>query len=424
MNINLYTKWRPHRFEEFVGQPGPVKILRSMILNNRLRNAYLLYGMYGSGKTSLARVFANAVNCKHPNPSVRPCGQCEYCEKPSVDIVEIDAASNTSIDDVRSLREKIMYLPELGQKRIYIIDEIHRFSGGAFDALLKIIEEPPPHIMFLLATTELSKVPQTIQSRCVLIQFQSVSIEDIEEHLQNIAQAEGISIDRQGIHILAVEAKGSMRDALKLLDQMVLDPSLRIRTKDIQLFTGMINREMVKDIVKAIISRSPKRVIDSISKACDDGNAIPHKLVEQIVEASHAKLMYSINNKITSEYEVLADIASKFSDLLKGPSNRIDKIDIEILSLKIASRPVNITIDLLINQWNNGEIYEAFSKYTHFANDILQNCTPIYYENNILVIRFHNERLSESMKVGNKLEALENAVKEVNGIFIQIKIQD
>ena len=317
MNISLYNKWRPHRFNEFVGQNGPVRILQSMIVNNRLRNAYLLTGMHGSGKTSLARVFASAVNCTHPNPYVRPCGQCEYCSKSSVDIVEIDAATNTGIDDVRNLRERVMYLPELGQKRIYIIDEIHRFSASAFDALLKMIEEPPPHIMFLLATTELEKVPDTIKSRCVLIQFQAASLEEIEEHLHNIANAEGISIDRQGLHIIATEAKGSLRDAIKLLDQMVIDPSLTIRTADIQIFTGMINRELIKGILKAMISGSPKRVIESIEKACDQG-AIPNKLVEQIIEADHSKLVYSISCATKIENEVLSEIPLSLPHLLRS----------------------------------------------------------------------------------------------------------
>jgi DNA polymerase III subunit gamma/tau len=392
-----------------------------MIINNRLRNAYLLYGMYGSGKTSLARVFANAVNCQHPNPYVRPCGQCEYCLKNNIDIVEIDAASNTSIDDVRNLRERIMYLPELGQKRIYIIDEIHRFSGSAFDALLKMIEEPPAHIMFLLATTDLGKVPQTIQSRCVLIQFQPASIEDIEEHLHNIANAEGIAIDQQGLHILAIEAKGSLRDAVKLLDQMVIDPSLRIRTSDIQLFTGMINRDLVKDIVKSIISGSPKRVIESTGRACDDG-AIPSKLADQIVEASHSKLIYSINSESKYEYAILSEIASKFSDLIRASLRGIERIDIEILSLKLASRP--ISLDTFISQWNNGDIQEAFGKYTRFAGDILKSCTPISYQDKILTIKFYDERLSLSMQAGNKMEALESSISEVNGILVKVKIQN
>lgn len=422
METSLYTKWRPHRFDEFVGQTSAVTILKSMIINNRLRNAYLLYGMYGSGKTSLARVFANAVNCKHPNPYVRPCGQCEYCVKNSIDIIEIDAASNTSIEDVRNLRERIMYLPELGQKRIYIIDEIHRFSGSAFDALLKMIEEPPPHIMFLLATTDLNKVPQTIQSRCVLIQFQPASIEDIEEHLSNISRAEGISIDQQGLHILAIEAKGSLRDGVKLLDQMVIDPSLRIRTSDIQLFTGMINRELVKKIVKAIISGVPKRVIDSIETASNEG-AIPSKLAEQIMEASHAKLIYSINNGTRTESKILNDIASNFSDLLRSSSRNIERIDIEILALKIASRPIDFELEIFISQWKSGEMEETLGNYTRFATNIIQNCIPTQFSGNLLTVYFNNPDFAKSMQTGNKLSILEKAVTELNGIPIKISVQ-
>lgn len=423
METSLYSKWRPKRFDEFVGQPGAVTIMKSMIVNNRLRNAYLLYGQYGSGKTSLARVFANAVNCKHPNPYVRPCGQCEYCQKSSIDIVEIDAASNTSIDDVRMLRERIMYLPELGQKRIYIIDEVHRFSGNAFDALLKMIEEPPAHIMFLLATTEREKVPQTIQSRCVLVQFQSASVEDIEEHLGNISRAEGISIDQQALHIIATEAKGSMRDAVKLLDQMVIDPSLKVRTQDVQMFTGMIDRDLVKNIVRAIISGSPKRVIDSIAEACDYG-AIPEKLAEQIIEAAHSKLIYSIKNGSHSENTVLSDIALKFSDLIHNSPRGVYRIDLEVVALKIASRPINFTLEVFLNQWKNGEMQEALSRYTRFAPDIIKSCSPVEYSNSVLTLRFYNDDLAKSMQAGNKVGILENTLAELNGIPIRIKIQN
>lgn len=423
MSTNLYNKWRPRHFNDFVGQVPVVRILQSMIIHNHLRSAYLLYGMHGSGKTSIARVFAHAINCTHPNPQVRPCGQCQNCAKQNIDIIEIDAATNTGIDDVRSLRERIMYLPESGQKRIYIIDEVHRFSGSAFDALLKMIEEPPPHIIFMLATTELDKVPQTIKSRCVLIQFQKSSVEEIQLHLSNIAEVEGISIDQQGLHIIATEAKGSMRDGIKLFDQMVISPNIPIKTSDIQVFTGMINRETVKRILYSIINGRTLELIEDIRKASDSG-AIPSKLAQQISEAAHSKLIHSLNNGESNKYEMLSHITSVFADLVRNSEKVIETIDIEIAAMQIAIKNKRVlNYHSFVEIWSSGEFERVLSKRTNSAAMLTSYCTPYSYNMaNELTVAVAEARLAETLRQPERKAVFEDVLKEITGEKIKIII--
>ena len=217
-------KWRPSRFDEIVGQNHITQTIKNAIKTNRIHHAYLFSGPRGIGKTTTARILSRALNCKNPQ-DWEPCNECESClsvvSGRSIDIIEIDGASNNSVDDVRKLRENSKYPPSYGKYKMYISDEVHMLSNSAFNALLKTLEEPPPHLMFVFATTESHKVPATILSRCQRFEFRRMSIEDVDKQLSYIAEHEGIVIDEESLMAIAQKADGSMRDGQSIFDQVV-----------------------------------------------------------------------------------------------------------------------------------------------------------------------------------------------------------
>ena len=217
----LYRRYRPARFEDFVGQEAVIKTLRSQVMSGRIAHAYLFCGTRGTGKTSTAKVFARAVNCDHPENG-DPCGQCETCralsEESSLDILEIDAASNNSVDEIRDLREKVKYPPQAGRYRVYIIDEVHMLSSGAFNALLKTLEEPPAYVVFILATTEPQKLPATILSRCQRFDFHRIPMQQIVARMRVAVEREGIAAEDAALARIARAAEGGMRDAWSIMD--------------------------------------------------------------------------------------------------------------------------------------------------------------------------------------------------------------
>ena len=222
--VALYRKFRPSVFEDVKGQDHIVTTLKNQIKSDRVGHAYLFCGTRGTGKTSVAKILAKAVNCEHPVDG-SPCGECEMCKEiqagNSMNVIEIDAASNNGVDNVREIIDEVSYSPTKGKKKVYIIDEVHMLSTGAFNALLKTLEEPPSYVLFILATTEVQKIPITILSRCQRYDFHRINIDNIEARLRQVVDSEGITVEDRALRYIAKAADGSMRDSLSLLDQCV-----------------------------------------------------------------------------------------------------------------------------------------------------------------------------------------------------------
>ena len=282
----LYLKWRPLSFDDVVGQGHITRTLRNSLKRGRIRHAYLFSGPRGTGKTTTARLLAKAVNCTHEDAASRPCNSCANCiainQGRFLDLIEIDAASHTGVDDVRELRDKIAFAPGEGAYKVYIIDEVHRFSGNAFDALLKTLEEPPDHAIFLLATTEIDKVPATIKSRCLQFEFRRVSLQELTERLSHIADNESLSIEPAALELIARQATGSVRDSISLLDQIVTDPDETITLELTQNLLGTANSQNVRDLVEALAGEDVSRGIHLINLAIDGGSD-PRQFGQQIV---------------------------------------------------------------------------------------------------------------------------------------------
>ncbi|MEL6408113.1 MAG: DNA polymerase III subunit gamma/tau [Chloroflexota bacterium] len=283
----LYLKWRPLAFEDVVGQEHVTRTLRNSIKTGRIRHAYLFSGPRGTGKTTSARLLAKAVNCINEDMDIRPCNNCAMCnavnEGRFLDLIEIDAASHTGVDDVRDLRDRIAFTPNEGQYKVYIIDEVHRFSGNAFDALLKTLEEPPDHALFVLATTEIDKVPATIKSRCLPFEFRRLSLQEVTDRLAFIAEQEGLDIERAALELIAREGTGSVRDSISLLDQIVADPEEKITLELTQRILGTASARAVRDLIDALVKRETGRGIHVINQAIDAGSD-PRQFGQQVVE--------------------------------------------------------------------------------------------------------------------------------------------
>src|SRR3972149_7417609 len=272
--IVLARKWRPTVFENVVGQSHVTTTLKNAIAEKKIAHAYLFSGPRGVGKTTVARIFAKALNCSHgPTPS--PCNECQSCKEIttniSVDVIEIDGASNTSVDNVREIRENIKYLPSRGRYRIYIIDEVHMLSNPAFNALLKTLEEPPSHAIFIFATTESYKIPDTVLSRCQRFDFKRISLKEIQDHIKFVAKTEGINITESSIYLIAKEVDGSLRDAHSLLDQVIAFAGTDIKENSVTEALGLMDRMLFFELLEAIIGKNGRDCLKIIEKIYNFG---------------------------------------------------------------------------------------------------------------------------------------------------------
>lgn len=298
MTQALYRKYRPKQWDTVIGQDHVIQTLTNSIKADRVGHAYLFAGPRGTGKTTVARLLAKAVNCLNEDPTQRPDNTCDHCkavnENRFLDLIEIDAASNTSVDDVRDLRDKINFAPTQGRYKIYIIDEVHMLSTAAFNALLKTLEEPPPHAIFVLATTEIHKIPATVLSRCQRHEFRRVPIDEIVKNLKNIIESENIQADEEALTLIARQSAGGMRDAQSLLDQLS-STGTKITLALAQQVLGTATSQTVLDVINSVLDHQPARGLETIHKALDSG-ADPRSLARQLVEYTRGLMLIQMGN--------------------------------------------------------------------------------------------------------------------------------
>lgn len=283
--VALYRKFRPRKFEDVVGQEHITKTIRNQILNNRVGHAYLFSGGRGSGKTSTAKILARAVNCENPQNG-EPCNECEICrqalEGSLIDITEMDAASNNGVDNIRDIREEVEFIPTKARYRVYIIDEVHMLSTGAFNALLKTLEEPPAHVIFILATTEPQKLPATILSRCQRFDFKRISENDIVRRLKYICENSNVQIEENALKLISTLADGAMRDAISILDRCISENSENITENMVRELTGVPKFEYLIDMSESILKKNIETAIELTKKIVDEGKDISVFLWELI----------------------------------------------------------------------------------------------------------------------------------------------
>ena len=424
MHKALYRVYRPKTFEDVVGQEHIVKTLKNQIKNNNIGHAYLFSGTRGTGKTSTAKIFARAVNCLNPI-NEEPCNECEICidtlNDNIMDIVEIDAASNNSVDDIRELRESVKYAPSKAKYKVYIIDEVHMLSQGAFNALLKTLEEPPSYVIFILATTEPHKIPATILSRCQRFDFKRVSSKDIADRMSYICEKENIQAEDKALSLIARNSQGALRDALSILDQCMSFGNDKIEYNDVIELLGTVNIDELFQLSQSIIDEDTKKslqilnefiiwgkdirnlindlidhfrnlMVCKVSKDLDEIISLPEESIERLKEQSKT---ININDLIR-----ILNILSETQDSMKSSSNT--RILAEVTMMKIAQPMFDESKEALIKR--------------------IENLEKIIESGNIKVVTVQNE--SEINTVPQRVQVDEPQERKEDIVYEEVKSED
>ena len=372
----LARKWRPQIFEDVVGQEAVTKTLQNAIRSGRVAHAFLFSGGRGVGKTTTARILAKALNCQR-GPLPTPCGECVSCEEivagGSVDVLEIDAASNTGVDNIRELRENIRYAPARDRFKIFIIDEAHMLSNAAFNALLKTLEEPPPHVKFVLATTEHHKIPPTITSRCQQYDFKAIPFRLILSHMSQIALEEGVEVSEYALHAVVSAAQGSMRDAQSTLDQMIAFSGKRVRDEDVRALLGLVEEPWVAALVSCIFERNREALLKQLQELVSygiDAQNLSRRLVDRVRNLLVCKisgwdedllhLPDSEKDELIQQAEGFSELdLIRFYDLLNRTENELrwnphPHIHLEIALVKLVELAQLPEVEEVIDQLQSG----------------------------------------------------------------------
>lgn len=416
----LYRKYRPLDFNQMIGQDAQVMSLKNQIKNNEVSHAYLFSGTRGTGKTSAAKIFARAVNCEHPIDG-NPCNKCKSClsnlNNTSVDVVEMDAASNNGVDDIRDLKDKVIYPPTFLKYKVYIIDEVHMLSKGAFNALLKILEEPPSHLIFILATTEKEKIPATILSRTQKFEFSRVSLENIIKRLKYISQMEGKTLDDEVYQLIAKTSDGAMRDALSVLDQLLSFDSDHISIEKAMDVLGISSSESLFELTSAYLNKDAARaisVIDDIAIQGKDFLSLNNQLLKHMRDLMLVRTLKNPENLVYSTYlkdfkeqaatcdlDNILDIIDELKDLqvnLKYAEN--PRILLEMTSIKICNKKnfksLQMNLDNLSKRVEKLEFLSSLTKDSTNNKNIYRQSLEKPNENDII-------NLNSDMKSENEV---------------------
>ena len=340
--LALYRKYRPQTFEEVVGQQYVTKILKNTIDRNMTSHAYLFSGPRGTGKTTIAKLIAKLLNCENPMNDI-PCEKCPSCiafnEKNHPDIIEMDAASNNGVDEIREIRDKVTLMPSISKYKVYIIDEVHMLSIGAFNALLKTLEEPPQHVIFILATTELYKVPATIISRCQCFNFEKISEEDIVKKLKYIVEKENIKVEEEVLNLIAKYSDGGLRDAINLLDKLACC-STNITIDDFYEIKGIVKEEELFDIVNALVNVNTKEALEKLDYLGKKGKNLILFATELI---EYLKNMLISNNTYGLDKDKIFEMIDILNDTVNNMKNSCyQKVLLEVAFLKVENLLKNI----------------------------------------------------------------------------------
>lgn len=425
----LYRKFRPTKFSEIVGQEHITRTLKNQIIANRVGHAYLLTGGRGTGKTSAAKILARAINCLNPQDG-EPCNECEICKAAIqgslTDIVEMDAASNNSVEDIRSIREEVNFLPTVAKYRVYIIDEVHMLSVGAFNALLKTLEEPPEHVKFILATTEPQKLPATILSRCQRFDYKKISPENIKSRLEFICKESNINITDEALKTISILAEGAMRDGLSILERCVQEGEDEINDDKVKELVGIPKVEYINKIVNSVIDCDVEKTLENIDIVIDDGKDLNNLLWETIkyvkdclVFKSSGKLSLYNENELEKIKEIcdktskerLLDMIYNLSELandLKMTTQKTIMLEVGIMKLCTIN---NSQKNVAENNHTQSAVYASFP-----SGNAIQNVDG--NSNNNLNNSSGNNTNTNYSNLENKIKQLENKIDKISNLVI------
>jgi len=453
----LYRKYRPQNFDAVSNQEHVTQTLKNSLLKKRLSHAYLFTGPRGIGKTSVARILAKASNCSSLTEKGEPCDLCDICavfnDGKSLDMIEIDAASNRGIDEIRDLREKVKFAPLKGNYKVFIIDEVHMLTKEAFNALLKTLEEPPSHVIFILATTEIHKVPDTIISRCQRFDFSKMDVDSVTNQLKKIAKNERILIDEEALSVIACESGGSLRDAISILDQVASFSGNKVGIDEVSFIVGRVDSEKISTLALLLVKGKTKESLDALNEILSKGSDLG-QLQKNLLEFFREILLFKACKKESKKYpkEKIEKVANASEekeiiyilDLIYKASKNVGTFGIPQLPLEISFIKIGYLIDtneqedkkekvkdknlsqsseldnFSMNKWD--EILLEVKSVSPSVHALLRVAEPEFGKSNILLkfaYQFHKERTEDR----RNLEILEKAIKKATGKSLKIEFE-